>query len=155
MWHWSSLVAQTVKNLPAMQETRVWPPGQEDPLEKGMTATPVFLPAEFHGESSLAGYSPWGLQRAGHNWAANTHTPCAIDCSGSLKISLSVLRMWILLSSFYKFELQAERVTSLLKRSQLQNYHSWVPETEFFWFPGSSFSALHQVLSSEVTLLCL
>ena len=32
----SSLVAQTVKNLPAMQETWVQPLGQEDPLEMGM-----------------------------------------------------------------------------------------------------------------------
>ena len=31
-----SLVAQTVKNLPAMQETHVQSLGQEDPLEKGM-----------------------------------------------------------------------------------------------------------------------
>ena len=31
------LIAQTVKNLPAMQETRVPALGQEDPLEKGMT----------------------------------------------------------------------------------------------------------------------
>ena len=30
------LVAQVVKNLPAMQETQVWSLGQEDPLEKGM-----------------------------------------------------------------------------------------------------------------------
>ena len=30
------LVAQRVKNLPAMQETWIWPLGQEDPLEKGM-----------------------------------------------------------------------------------------------------------------------
>ena len=33
---WASLVAQTVKNLPAMQETQVWSLGQEDLLEKGM-----------------------------------------------------------------------------------------------------------------------
>ena len=36
----ASLVAQTIKNLPAMQETRVSSLGQEDPLEKGM-ATPL------------------------------------------------------------------------------------------------------------------
>ena len=38
-WHWSSrasLVAKTVKNLPAMQETWVLPLGWEDPLEEGM-----------------------------------------------------------------------------------------------------------------------
>ena len=32
---WASLVAQLVKNLPAMQETLVWFLGGEDPLEKG------------------------------------------------------------------------------------------------------------------------
>ena len=32
----ASLVAQTVKNLPAMQETWVRSMGWEDPLEKGM-----------------------------------------------------------------------------------------------------------------------
>ena len=32
----ASLVAQLVKNLPAMQETWVWSLGWEDPLEKGM-----------------------------------------------------------------------------------------------------------------------
>ena len=53
------LKAQTVKNLPAMQETQVQSLGQEDPLEKGMATTPEFLPGEFHGQRSLAGYSPW------------------------------------------------------------------------------------------------
>ena len=34
-YSWASLVAQLVKNLPAMQETWVQPLGWEDPLEKG------------------------------------------------------------------------------------------------------------------------
>ena len=34
--HWASLVTQSVKNLPAVQETWVQFLGQEDPLEKGM-----------------------------------------------------------------------------------------------------------------------
>ena len=33
---WASLVAQVVKNLPAMQKTWVQSLGWEDPLEKGM-----------------------------------------------------------------------------------------------------------------------
>ena len=33
--HWASLIAQLVKNPPAMQETLVRFLGQEDPLEKG------------------------------------------------------------------------------------------------------------------------
>ena len=35
-YSWASLVAQLVKNLPAMQETWVRTLGWEDPLEKGM-----------------------------------------------------------------------------------------------------------------------
>ena len=35
---WASVVAQTVKNMPAVQETRVPSLGQEDPLEKGIAA---------------------------------------------------------------------------------------------------------------------
>ena len=31
-------------------------------MDKGMASTPVFLPGEFHGQRSLAGYSPWGSQ---------------------------------------------------------------------------------------------
>ena len=62
-------MAQRVKSLPAMPETRVQSLGREDPLEKGMANTPLFLPEEFHGQSSLAGYSLWG-----HNLATNTQT---------------------------------------------------------------------------------
>ena len=60
-----------VKNLPAMQETWVWSLGQEDPLEKGMAPTPVFLPGEFHEQKSLAGYSPWD-RRVRHDWATSS-----------------------------------------------------------------------------------
>ena len=42
-----------------MQETRVQSLGWEDPLEKGMATTPVFLPGESHGQKSWVGYSPW------------------------------------------------------------------------------------------------
>ena len=52
---WASLVAQTIKNLPAMRETRVWSQNQDYPLEKGMATHSVFLPGEFHGQRSLAG----------------------------------------------------------------------------------------------------
>ena len=48
-----------VKNLPAMQElqeTRVRSLGWEDPLEKGVPLTSVFLPGESHGQRSLLGY---------------------------------------------------------------------------------------------------
>ena len=51
-----STVAQTVKNPPAVQETRVRSLGQEDPLE--WQPTPVVLHGEFHGQRRLEGYNP-------------------------------------------------------------------------------------------------
>ena len=57
-------MAQSVKCLPAMRETRVQSLGWEDPLEKEMATTPVFLPGESHGRRSLVGYSPRGLKES-------------------------------------------------------------------------------------------
>ena len=54
-----NLVAQTVENLPAMQEIQVQFLGWEDSLGKEI-ATPVSLPRESHGQRSLVGYNPWG-----------------------------------------------------------------------------------------------
>ena len=41
-----------------MQETRVWSLGLEDPEEKEMQTTPVFLPGKSHEERNLVGYNP-------------------------------------------------------------------------------------------------
>jgi len=49
------LVAQLVKNPPAMQKTWVRSLGWEHPLEQGTATHSVFWPGEFHGL-----YSPWG-----------------------------------------------------------------------------------------------
>ena len=57
---WASLVAQMVKNLPAMQETWVQSLGREDPWRREQQPTPVFSSGESHGQRSLAGYSPRG-----------------------------------------------------------------------------------------------
>ena len=50
-YSWASLVAQLVKNLPAMRETWV----RKIPWRRERLPTPVFWPGEFHGL-----YSPWG-----------------------------------------------------------------------------------------------
>ena len=46
----------------------VWSEGWEDPLEKEMQPTQVFLPGESRGQRSLGGYSPRG-RRVGHDRA--------------------------------------------------------------------------------------
>ena len=51
----ASLVAQTVRNLPAMQETQVLSLGQEDPLEKGMVTHSIILARRIPGTKEPGG----------------------------------------------------------------------------------------------------
>ena len=70
---WASLVAQRLKRLPGMRETRVWSLGREDPLEKELATH----------SSTLAWRIPWreepgrlqsmGLRRVRHDWATSLH----------------------------------------------------------------------------------
>ena len=53
-WFGASLVAQMVKNLPAMRETWVQSLGLKDLLERERLCSPVFWPGKFYGL-----YSPW------------------------------------------------------------------------------------------------
>ena len=62
-YSWASLVAQLVKNLPAMQETWVWSLIWENPLEKGKATY----------SSILAWRIPWTV-RDGHYWVTFTFT---------------------------------------------------------------------------------
>ena len=71
---WASLVAEMVKNLSTIQDTWVWSLGQEDPLRRELLSTPLFLPGEFHGQRSLAGYIPWGGKESDTTERLSTHT---------------------------------------------------------------------------------
>ena len=57
-------MAQTEKNLPPVWETWVQSLDWEDPLEKGMATTLVFLPGGFHAQRSLDVYNPWGCKES-------------------------------------------------------------------------------------------
>ena len=60
-----------VKNLPANTEDardmQVRSLSQENTLEKEMATHPVVLPGKSHGQRSLVGYSPWGVNRVRQN----------------------------------------------------------------------------------------
>ena len=61
---WASLIVQSVRNLPAVQETWVQLLGWEDPLEKEMATHFSILAWKSHGHRSLVGCSPWGLKES-------------------------------------------------------------------------------------------
>ena len=70
----ASLVAQTVKHLPGMQETRVWSLGWEDPPEKEMATHSSILGRRTPRTEEPDGLQSTGWQRVGHNWATKTFT---------------------------------------------------------------------------------
>ena len=59
---WASLMAQQVKNLPAVWEMRVCSQGQEDSLEKEMATH--FNILAWRIQRSPADYSPWGCKES-------------------------------------------------------------------------------------------
>ena len=114
-----SLVAQTVKNLPAMQETQVqsqvrFQVGKIRWRREWLT-TPIFLPGEFHGQRSLAGYSPWDSQES--------------DTTEQLPLSLSHLFMCIYIvcihththTNFITIHTPHSRTYSLMKEELFGN----------------------------------
>ena len=64
---WASLVALLVKNLPALQETRVQPRGQEDPLEKEMATHSSILAWRIPWTEEPGRLQSMGSQRVRHN----------------------------------------------------------------------------------------
>ena len=62
-----SLVAQSVKNLPAVQETWVRSLGWEDPLEKEMATHSSILAWKISWTEEPGGLQSMGSQRVGHD----------------------------------------------------------------------------------------
>ena len=60
-------MAQTVKNLPAVQETQVQPLGGEDPLEKGMATHSITLDQRIPWTKETGGLQSMGSQTVRHN----------------------------------------------------------------------------------------
>ena len=72
--HRASLVPQTVKNPPAMQETGVQSLGQEDPLEKGLMTCSSVLARITPWTEEPGGSQSMGSQRVKQDRAINTFT---------------------------------------------------------------------------------
>ena len=70
----TSLVAQMVKCLSTMQETRVWSLGQEDPLEKEMAIHSNSISWKMPWTEEPGRLQSMGSQRVGHDWATSLFT---------------------------------------------------------------------------------
>ena len=68
----ASLVAQLLKNLPAMQKTWVWSLGWEDPLGEGMATHSSILAWRIPWTEEPVGLQSMGSQRVRQDWEIKT-----------------------------------------------------------------------------------
>ena len=71
----ASLVAQTVKCLPAMRETWVRSLVRKIPWGREWRSTPVLLHGKFRGQRSLVGYNPWCRKESDTTERLDFHSP--------------------------------------------------------------------------------
>ena len=83
------------KNPPANAGMQVPSLGQEDPWRRKWQPIPVFLPGKSHVQRSLAGYSPWGCKRIGHDLGnKQLYTHIMVYHLFGYSIQLSKLLLW-------------------------------------------------------------
>ena len=108
-YSWASLVAQMVKNLPAMRETWVWYLGGESPWRRAWQPTPAFLPGESRWTEVPSGLQSMRSQRVRHDWAQSSlsetlywdhNTPSGIIW----EIGIVVCTYWYIHTAIYKIE---------------------------------------------------
>ena len=101
MFVMASLVAQTVKCLSAMPETRfdlwvgkmLW--------RRKWQPTPVLLPGKSHGQRSLVGYSPWGRKESDTNeWLHFTSVYVCHSFSSKEQVSFNFMAAVTICSAF-------------------------------------------------------
>ena len=69
----ASFVAQMVKRLPTLRETRIESLGQEDPLEKEMATHSSTLAWKIPWTEEPSRLQSMGSQRVGHDWVTSLH----------------------------------------------------------------------------------
>ena len=117
----ASLVAQMVKNSPAMQEMWLWSPGREDPLEKGV-ATP---------SGTLAWEIPW-TEGPGRLWSLGSQSQTRLGnwaCTHTLVPEMPHIAVLLLRLSTAPFEMH----TSLKQTSPTQMPDGFRQVTQECW----------------------
>ena len=119
---WASLVAQTVKNLPAVQEAPVQSQSQEGTLENGMATHYSILFWRISWREETGRLQSRVSHRVRHNWENNTHLQC-IKGLNHLKKKKIYIYIYILKYSFFKnLILKMEWIHKIINNSNRRHY---------------------------------
>ena len=93
-------MAQRLKRLPPMRETRVWSLGQEDPLEKEMVSHSSILAWRIPRMEKPGRLQSTGSQRVGRDWATSlTYLSLSLVCP-KLEVGTKVRKTQLLIKSW-------------------------------------------------------
>ena len=125
----ASLVAQMVKNSPAMQKTWVQSLGWEDPLEKGMANHSIILAWRIPWTEEPDQLQSIVSQRVRHDWATNTHNfrqPFPQRTTTKISVNLFIYSFSLLNLLMRKLGHREVKYWNLTKVAQLPNpgYHT-------------------------------
>jgi len=141
---WASLVAQLVKNPPAIWETWVRSLGWEDPLEKGKATC----------SSILAWRIPWtvwtmGSQRVGHDWVT-----CTFTFFFSQPLVATVIIFFEIIKNLENWLAQNHTGCKWQRRVLSISFHSLHSTTPLHSLPSPGPRPLHTALKHQYLLLC-
>ena len=158
-------MAQMVKNTPAMRESQVRSLGPKDPWRRERLPIPVFLPGSFHGQRSLASYSPRGHKEPDRTEQLSIHTwPCwtFILCAGFLQLQRvrATLQLWCMgfcrcraqalgCSGFSACGAQAQQLKLPALECRLNSCGPWAQLLLGMWYlPGSGIESVSPALAA-------
>ena len=95
IWRPLNPSVQTVKRLPAMQETWFDPLVRKIPCSRKWQPTPVFLAGESYGQRSLRGYSPWGCKQSDTTERLHSLTHATSGASLVAQRAKHLSAMWV------------------------------------------------------------
>ena len=95
---WASLVAQMVKRLSTMRETRVWSLGWKDPLEKEMATHSSNVAWKIPWTEEPGGLQSMGSQRVRHDWATYSYS---YTVKGFGIVNKAEIDVFLVLSCFF------------------------------------------------------
>ena len=124
------------------------PWGRKIPWRRKWQPTPIFLPGKFHGQRSMASYSPWGRKEHIYTGTTVDYTNTALYLYGAydskyfhfyVLIRSSLLICIVFNPHFMDEEIEAERIYLAWPWSDIVRWHGWPTNSELLHLIQGSF----------------
>ena len=124
---WASLVAQMVKDPPAMWKTWVRSLGWEDPLEKGMATHSSILAWKIPWTEEPGGLQSMGSQSVGHDWVTQHSAQHMEGYSNITHESTCIIYIYLYMHKLgFPCEVSGKESSCQCRRHKRHRFNPWV-----------------------------